>query len=152
MAEHADRIEPIGDEKALVIRKRVLDRDKRALKVPLTAEEIRAASRRMGAVMRQRVQCEANFEEVKQRHKAELTQLETEIEHLGIVLDTEAEERLVECITEVNWDESTAETFRTDTHERIFTRPLTPEERQAEMFKDEHVGRKPRNKRDQANA
>jgi hypothetical protein len=140
-------LKPLPDDRAPMIRRRVLERDQRELKVPLTPEELRAASRRIGALMRQSGQLEAVFDELKQKHKADLAELETEIARLGVILDTEVEDRLVECVTEVNWDAGTAETIRTDTHETIFTRQLTPQERQNEMFREEHVGRKPRGKR-----
>lgn len=137
---------PRPEDRALVIRRRILDRDHRKLKVPMAPTEIRAASRRMGAVMRQIAQEEATFEQVKQDHKARITALEKERDELGIVLDTETAERDVECVTEVNWDEGTAETRRTDTNEIIARRELTPAERQREMFAKEHVGRPPKGK------
>lgn len=125
---------------ALVPSGRILDRDQRELKVEMSAEDIRAASRRMGLLMRQRRQKEAELDVIKQTFKGELTKFDDEINALGRVLDTETEERLVECITRVNWADGTAETERIDTHEIIARRPLTQKERQQEMFHQSGVG------------
>lgn len=125
----------------LVVYGPILERDRRPLKVALTAEEIRAASRRMGALFRQRTQEEAAFETTKKEHKARIDSLESEMARLGVILDTEQDERDVECVTKVNWDDGTAETIRCDTKERIATRPLTQAERQAELFRRDPNGR-----------
>lgn len=124
------------EDKALMIRRRVLERDSRRLKVALTPEELRAASRRIGSVMRQRLQEEAAFEAQRGAHKAKMSDYDNEIADLGVILDTETKEADVECVTETNWEDDTADTRRTDTDEVIARRPLTAAEKQHDLFVD----------------
>lgn len=115
---------PDGETKEvrdLVLYGRILDRDKRRLKVKLTAEEVRAASRRMGQLMRER--------------------------RRGDVLDTETQDRDVECVTKINWEDGTAETVRCDTQEILTTRSLTDAERQEELFRRDPNKRRGRGRR-----
>ena len=138
--------EPTADgpeTRTVAIARRILERDQRTLKVDMAPEEIRAASRRMGSIMRERSRKESAFDDVKAKHKAELTEIDNEIAQLGVILDTETRELDVECVTEVDWDAGEAVTRRTDTGDTIARRALTPAERQQEMWAREHAGRRP---------
>lgn len=116
-------------------RSRVLWRGKRELPFSLTPEELTLRGRVIGEKMEQRRLLDEERLEAMADFKARREALDKAIADLGRTLQTGTELREVECETVFDETNTRAETVRTDTGEIIDFRPLTPEERQREMFR-----------------
>jgi hypothetical protein len=114
---------------------RVLWRGKRHLPFQITPEELTLQGRVIGEKMEQRRQLDEERLEAMADFKARRESLDKAIADIGRTLQTGTELREVDCETLIDDTNTRAETVRTDTGEVVDFRPLTPEERQREMFR-----------------
>lgn len=123
---------------------RILWKGKRDLPFQLTPEELTLRELVIGEKMEARRQLEEERLVVLADFKKRREGLDKEIADIGRTLQTGTELREVDCETVIDETAVRAETVRKDTGEIIDFRPLTPDERQREMFRRNSVkGEKP---------
>ncbi len=111
---------------------------KRLLPVHLTEEEFREKAKLKAAKEIERAQLEEALSAETKRRKQEITNLENEIEKLGVEVHTEAENRPV--IVDEVWRDGNVIVVRRDVSERVETRAPTMQEAQRFLPGAETVG------------
>lgn len=114
---------------------RVLAREDRDLPVTLTPREKAARSEELVQAMSKQRRLEDELEGVKADFKGRIARVADDVGALFRTLERGTEIRSVSCERRVNVDGESVDTIRLDTGELVVSRPMTPEERQRELFR-----------------
>jgi hypothetical protein len=110
------------------------NKETRKLSVKLTEDETRAKGLELAAEVANLEDSKDSLKSVSKSMKDQIEIIERKISILVQIVKTGKEDRDVECIEIRNETLMTMETYRTDLHELVETRPMTVNERQLTMF------------------
>lgn len=105
----------------------------RNLRVELTPEEVRAASKAQARADNEARQIEANKKSAADHWKAEAQRVDAEMRLLSRLVLDECDWRDVACEETYDYSAGTVTIVRLDTGEIVGTRPMLDEERQGKM-------------------
>ena len=120
------------------------------LPVKLTEPELALRSQEMASAERKMSDAELRLDQFVEAAKATKKQIEAEVSEardevriLAMVVRERQEKRSVPIIEEPDYEAGAVNTYRTDTHEIVATRGMTPEERQRSLFEQKAGKKKP---------
>lgn len=114
------------------------------IEVSLKAQELATAEAVLGEKERQLNSFVEAAKGTKKQYETEILDARANVGGLARIVRERAEERAVPVMEECDYEKGAVDTYRTDTHERISTRGMTPEERQRSLFEEKRrAGKKP---------
>jgi len=113
---------------------------KRELECQLTEPEVAERAQMLGGLVHRRDEAELERAAQAQEAKGKIAQMTSEISRIGRECHTGRTRRVVECEEYAVFEENTLREIRLDTGEVIGERPLTFEERQQTLIRDEAAG------------
>jgi hypothetical protein len=110
------------------------NKSKRMLDCILTDQELAECGKELARTNQRKARLEAEKKSTASHYKAEMDQCDAEIEQLSLKSTTGVESRMVECQLFYNNPEDGLKTLiRLDTEEKVYTEPMTVDER-TDMF------------------
>jgi hypothetical protein len=113
-------------------------KETRKLSVKLNEEECRAKGKELASENRKLEVEKASMKAVAKSMKENIEMIEKHIADLSEIVNSESEDREVECYEIRNERLMTVEVYRADLHELVSTRPMSASERQLVMFPELH--------------
>lgn len=114
------------------------------LEVSLKAQELATAEQVLGDAERTLDSFVEAAKGTKKQYETEIGDARARVGALARTVRDRAEERAVPIMEEPDYEKGAVNTYRTDTHEIVSTRGMTPEERQRSLFEEKRKGgRKP---------
>jgi len=110
------------------------EKETRSLPVKLTQDEVRVKGKELSKNLGEIQTLKNSLKRITDDTNAQLKKLGLDSVNLQRMVDDEIEYRQVECVDRNNYDRFQVETYRCDTMELVFSRNMTPNERQLVMF------------------
>jgi hypothetical protein len=107
------------------------------LHVRLTEEEVKAKGEELARTVAEKSKLDHEKKKIVGDYNGQIKTLENKIFTLATVVETGKELRDVPVKKELDAKRNICRIIRTDTFELVETRPMTPEERQTELWEEE---------------